>query len=146
MNTNDTRTPVQGRMPPPNRRQSETRTIRWRSPLIPGGPETTIHVTVGFDQALRRPVEIFYASGYRSGSELETLVSDMCIVLSMMLQHRDMPDPEDILGTVAREADPQTGQMVSASLVGVLLEELRKPPHWRDENMADEGHKSQRLG
>ena len=121
---------LRGRMPPPNRRQSETRTIHWRSPLVPGGPVATIHVTVGYDRDLRKPVEIFYASGYRSGSELETLVSDMCIVLSLMLQHHDMPDPEDILRTVAREADPHTGQTRAASLVGVLLEELRKPPHW----------------
>ncbi len=119
-----------GRMAPPDRRQSETRRIRWSCPLSPASPETTIHVTIGYDVDFRRPIEIFYAGGYRSGSEVETQVSDMCIVLSHMLQRSDSPDPSDILGTVAREADPVTGEVRPASLVGVLLEELRKPPHW----------------
>ena len=119
-----------GRIPPPDRRPSETRRIRWRPPGS-GWEERTVHVTLGYGADMERPVEIFYAGGYRSGSELETLVSDMCIVLSHMLQHSDMPDPSEILRTAARQADPLTGEVRPASLVGVLLEELRKPPHWR---------------
>ena len=128
-----------GRRQPPDRRQSETRRILWASPLVPGSPEAVIHVTVGYDRQLRRPVEIFYAGGYRSGSELETLVSDMCIVLSHMLQRDGMRDPSDILRTTAREADPATGEIRAASLVGVLLEELRRPPHWWSADAEDGG-------
>jgi len=97
---------------------------------VPTAPEVTIHVTISYGPDLRRPIEIFYAGGYRAGSDLETMVCDMCIVLSHMLQHDDMPDPYRILRTIAREEDPVTGDMRPASLVGLLLEELRRPPHW----------------
>ena len=131
----DARSPP-ARRRPPDRRRSETRRIRWASPLLANAPCTTVHVTVSHDADTGRPFEIFYAAGYRSGSETETLVSDMCIVLSHMLQRDGMPDPSDLLRSVARERDPVTGEERYASLVGVLLEELRRPPvRWDDDGL-----------
>ncbi len=125
---------VPGRRRPPDRRRSETRRIRWASPLVTNAPRKPIHVTVGYDAGTGRPIEIFYAAGYRSGSENETLVSDVCIVLSHMLQRDNMPDPAELLQALARERDPATGEERCASLVGMLLDELRRPPErWDDD-------------
>jgi len=71
----------------PDRRRSETRKITWQPPYNVDAPTTKIYVTIGYAEDALRPVEIFYDSGYRSGSDLETLVSDLCILLSVLLQH-----------------------------------------------------------
>ena len=34
-----------------------------------------------------RPVEVFYAEGFRSGADLEFLTQDACVLVSLLLQH-----------------------------------------------------------
>lgn len=113
----------------PDRRRSETRKITWQPPYNVDAPTTKIYVTIGYAEDALRPVEIFYDSGYRSGSDLETLVSDLCILLSVLLQHVDVKI-ESFARSLSKEIDLRTGQMEFASLVGVLIEELRRPPEW----------------
>ena len=119
---------------PPARRRSETRRIVWQAPNAMGA-ETRIFVTIGYaDDGIRperghRPVEIFYNEGYRSGSDLEMLVSDICILLSIMMQHEDV-EIGTFTKSLAREQDLRTGDMRFASLIGVLLDELQRPPEW----------------
>ena len=48
--------------------------LERRSP--PRSRRGAIHVTVGYDTDSLEPKEIFYSGGYRSGSDMEALVSD----------------------------------------------------------------------
>ena len=104
------------RLPP--RRHSETRRLAWAG--------QTIHVTVGYDDRLQ-PKEIFYAGGYRSGSDMEALVSDLCIALSVMLQH-DGVTAAALGKSMGETFDVRTGEPMPASILGLLLEELARPP------------------
>ena len=63
----------------PHRRRSENRRLVWAG--------QTIFLTVGYGSDGTEPKEIFYSAGYRSGSDMAALVSDLCIALSVMLQH-----------------------------------------------------------
>ena len=77
-----------GRRPLPNRRPS----VNWkvRRPVSfadPSAGETTFFVTVGFDPETLRPMDVFYAEGFRSGSDLEFTTVDACIVISIAMQH-----------------------------------------------------------
>ena len=81
-------TPLGPRQALPPRRRSEARRIEWVSPLNPDGWPQKIYVTIGYDEAdALTPREIFYDAGYKSGSDMETLLRDLCIVLSVLLQH-----------------------------------------------------------
>ena len=104
------------RLPP--RRHSETRRLAWAG--------QNVHVTVGYDDSLA-PREIFYSGGYRSGSDMEALVSDLCIALSVMLQHEGITAAA--LGrSMGAAFDLRTGEPMPASILGLLLEELARPP------------------
>lgn len=107
----------------PNRRFSETRKLTWR--------ERTIYVNVGYDPDGLEPREVFYADGYRSGADMEALVSDLCIAISVMLQQ------EGVTAATLRKSmgvafDQRTGNPMPASILGLLLEELSRPPVWAD--------------
>lgn len=125
----------------PTRRRSEARKITWTPPHNPDAPETKIYVTIGYDHDGLRPVEIFYDGGYRSGSDLETLVSDLCIVLSVLIQHQDI-EIEAFSASLARELDLRTSKEAFGSLVGVLIEQLSISPHWSEQLAAIEGDAS----
>ena len=110
-----------GRRRLPNRRFCETRKLTWR--------ERTIYVNVGYDEDGLEPREVFYADGYRSGADMEALVSDLCIAISVMLQH------DGVTAATLRKAmgvafDLVTGDPMPASILGLLLEELSRPPVW----------------
>ncbi len=122
-------TPIGERQAPPSRRLSETRKIAWQPPSNPDAPETTIFVTIGYQGDGLTPLDIFYDSGYRSGSDLEALVSDICIILSVFLQHSGV-DLTAFAKSVSSVTDLHKNDEVKGSLVGVFLEELQKPPLW----------------
>ena len=113
----------------PSRRRSESRKITWHPPHNPDAPETNIHVTIGYAEDGLRPVEIFYDAGYRSGSDLETLVSDLCITLSVLIQH-DGVQIESFAHSLSKELDLRSGAQKFGSLVGVLINQLLTPPQW----------------
>ena len=123
------------RLAPPNRRRSESRKIKWRPPHNPDAPETNIYVSIGYAEDGLTPVEIFYDSGYRSGSELETMISDLCIVLSIAIQY-DGIGAEDFTKSISRERDLILGETRPGSLIGVLLDELTRPPSWAEAVLA----------
>ena len=103
----------------PPRRPSETRRLQWAG--------RTIFVTVGYDPADGAPKEIFYAGGYRGGSDMEVLVSDLCIALSVMLQHEGV-SVATLGKSMSETFDILTGESAPASVLGVLLDELSRPP------------------
>ena len=109
----------------PDRRLTETRHVVHRTP---DGRATPVSVSIGYDPAEpARPREVFYDAGYRSGADLEFAVQDLCVVLSLLLQH----------GVEAREI----GRSLSVSygpdddahhgsLAGTIAAELLVPPQW----------------
>ena len=103
----------------PTRRPSETRRLEWAG--------RRIHVTIGYDPVSREPREIFYNGGYRSGSDMEALVSDLCIALSVMLQHEGIA-AATLAKSMGEAFDLVTGDPHPASVLGVLLKELSRPP------------------
>lgn len=77
----------------PNRRPS----VNWkvRRPVNfaePAAGESTFFVTVGFDPETLQPQDVFYAEGFRSGSDLEFTTVDACIVISVAMQHGVPPE------------------------------------------------------
>lgn len=114
----------------PSRRPSETRRLAWAG--------RTIFVTVGYDPDGGAPKEIFYAGGYRGGSDMEILVSDLCIALSVMLQHEGVT-AETLERSMSETFDLVTGDPAPASVLGVLLKELSRPPGFAGLLAAGEG-------
>ena len=82
----------------------------------------TIHLTLQFnpEQPLA-PEGVFYASGFRSGSQLEFQMHDACILISMLLQHGYTP--EEILQRTSR-LDLPNGEQGSGSHIGLVLSAL----------------------
>lgn len=107
----------------PNRRFSESRKLTWR--------ERTIYVNVGYGRDGLEPREVFYADGYRSGADMEALVSDLCIAISVMLQ-QDGVTAATLRKSMGVAFDRRTGNPMPASILGLLLEELSRPPVWAD--------------
>ena len=131
----DPKSPTQNagqRVTLPNRRRSETRKVSWRSPNNVDGPETKIHVTIGYADDGLRPVEIFYDAGYRTGSDMEVTVSEACILISKYIQHENI-SIDTFLRSLAEEKDLRTGSVGFASVFGVLLDQLNTPPAWAEE-------------
>ena len=108
---------------PPARRHAETRRIRWK--------DQTVHISIGYDASGLTPVEIFYSAGYRSGADMETLVSDLCIALSVMIQHEGIT-AASLSKSMSTAFDLRTGKRGAGSILGLLLTELERAPAWAD--------------
>ena len=99
------------RPPLPRRRRNETRTISYR-----GQP---VVVTVGFDAA-GVPREVF-ANGHKEGSDMQHVLSDACVVVSIALQHGIGADElGKSLGAVPAWIDGREGQ-APASPIGAVV-------------------------
>ncbi len=105
----------------PDRRPNET------TNLLFGGLRFAVTIGFFFDG---RPGEVF-ASGAKSGCDLDYLLDDACVALSLLLQHgvepaalaRSMGRTEEIVvGRLKAESDvPVTGP---ASIIGALADRL----------------------
>lgn len=111
----------------PNRRLTETRHVVHRAP---DGRETPVSVSIGYDPADPiRPREVFYDAGHRSGADLEFAVQDLCVVLSLLLQH-GVPASEigrSLSVSYGPDDSPHHG-----SLAGTIAAELLVPPGWAE--------------
>jgi hypothetical protein len=70
-------------------------------------------VTIGF-YADGRPGEVF-THGIRSGSNLDALLADACVVVSCLIQHG--VEPSEIAGSMGR-----LGNAEAASIIGAVIE------------------------
>lgn len=96
----------------PDRRPSDTRTIQW------AGGEAIL--TIGYDLS-GSPREVF-ADCAKEGSDIQALIADFCVIVSIALQHGITPSQ---LGkSLAWVTDPMTGVDVPASLVGIIMREV----------------------
>ena len=114
-------TPPDTRRPPAPRRPSESRRLEWKG--------VRVFVTIGYRADFITPCEIFYDSGYRSGSDMEVLVSDLCIALSVMLQQEGVT-AESLSKSMSTAFDARTGTETPGSVLGLLLAEIARPPAW----------------
>ena len=92
-----------------NRRPNETTT------LVFGG--MSFAVTIGFFPANDRPGEVF-ASGAKSGCDLDYLLDDACVALSLLLQHGVQP------AALAKSMGRSGDGTAPASIIGVLADRL----------------------
>lgn len=115
------------RRTPPTRRLTETRRVEH---IRSDGVATPILVSVGYDGAdPLRPVEVFYAEGFRSGADLEFMTQDACVLVSMLLQYGVPPERIAVSMSTREDAD---GQLTPGSLAGTIAAELARPPAWTD--------------
>jgi hypothetical protein len=74
---------------------------------VEGGKEVHVLITVGFDEE-GEPKEVFCAS-FKSGTTMNSIVMDACILFSRLLQHGDLPpdllasmcQPPSLIGAIA---------------------------------------------
>lgn len=98
----------------PDRRPSVTRKVIWQTDM----GSQTFFVTLGICPDTSEILEVFYADGQRTGSQLQHSVQDACVLISLLLQNGVSP-PEigKSLGQV-----PVMGAERPASIVGALVE------------------------
>jgi len=105
----------------PNRRLTETRKVETEQ-------GQTVFLSVGYDpEQPDEPKEIFYSSGFKSGSMLEFQVQDFCVLFSLLLQYGMKPD--EVAKSLARKENPD-GTLSFASISGLIVKELSQPPAW----------------
>ena len=100
----------------PDRRPSVTHTINW------GGNEFSI--SIGFWPDNGQPAEVF-AAGQKSGSALQMLLADSCVILSVALQCGI--EPSALAHSLARVPLSKT-QSQPASIIGIIAEVLAQEP------------------
>lgn len=94
------------------RRENETRALNYRG--------SDWLVTTGFNRA-GDPMEVF-ATGPKEGSDMQHVLSDACVVISIALQHGITPAAlAKSLGTT-----PVMGQDEPASPIGAILGVLQQ--------------------
>lgn len=99
----------------PNRRPALTLEIAHRGQVFA--------LTVGFDAA-GGAREVF-ASGAKEGSDMQALICDACVVISLALQHGAAPAGlARSLGRVPDLIRGQAGGDLPASVIGRILEAL----------------------
>ena len=99
----------------PNRCPSMTIKVSARA-----GP--TAHLTVQFDANRDcAPRGVFYSTGFRSGSEMEFLMNDACILISVLLKHGYTPN--EILPKLSL-IEQATGEDAQGSMIGLVVNAL----------------------
>lgn len=93
-----------------------TRTINW------AGSEFS--VSVGFWPENGQPAEVF-AAGQKTGSDLQILLADSCVILSLALQYGIKPSA--LVHSMARVPVSETTTAL-ASIIGVIAEMLTQGP------------------
>ena len=113
---------MEQRLQIPARRPSVN--LRVKRPVSFANPtagESTFFLTVGFDPETLKPCEVFYAEGFRSGSDLEFLVIDACIIISVAIQSGvPLADLQKSLSTI----ETPNGESVDASILALIVRTL----------------------
>lgn len=81
-------------------------------------------ITVGYDPIDHiTPKEVFYDTGFKEGSDMQFIINDICIMISMCLQCGNCPD--DIGNSLSKFED--RGIDIHGSIVGHIVDVLKKP-------------------
>jgi len=94
----------------PQRRPSENIRAEWSGHRF--------HVTVGYHPATGQVMEVFYADGMKSGTDLRSMAEDACVLISLLLQNG--VGIEDVGKSLGRA--PAFGKDAPASIVGAIVE------------------------
>ena len=100
----------------PPRRPSATVEVVHRTEVS----DRTFHVTVGYDHTTGDLLEVFYADGMKSGTDLRATAQDACILISLLLQHGATLD---VIGRSLCRA-PVYGEDAPASIIGAIVDTL----------------------
>ena len=71
----------------------------------------------------------FYDEGFKSGADLERTAQDAAVLISLLLQHGI--EPEEIEKSLSKRVLFDERE-VPASLIGVMVEQLKEPPQWAE--------------
>lgn len=97
----------------PARRPAVTRKVV----LTTATGEHRFFVSVGFCPQTLRPLEVFYADGQKTGTQMQHSIQDSCVLISLLLQHGAALDAiAHSLGRI-----PVNGQDTPASAVGAII-------------------------
>ena len=102
----------------PDRRLCSTIKVRWQFET----GEQSFYLTFGRDPQTLRVLEVFYADGQRTGSQVQHLVQDACVILSLLLQYG--ADPFSInksLGQIEL-----LGEASPASILGAIVKAIEE--------------------
>jgi len=107
---------------PPNRRLCETSKVQIPVSFEdPGLGHQTIYVSVGTSPGSASVIEVFYAGGFKSGSSLEFIAMDACIILSVALQNGI--EVSELQNSLSRRELPD-GTFVCGSLLSAIVDQL----------------------
>ena len=102
----------------PDRRPSITRRVVWRTDTS----EHKFHLTLGVHPDTGKILEVFYADGQRTGSQLQHAIQDSCVLISLLLQYGVSPDAiGKSLSTM-----PVLGVDAPASVVGAIIDAIKQ--------------------
>lgn len=112
----------------PDRRISETRKVTFEKEV----GSINFYITIGYDPAEpSKPLEVFYDDGFKSGADLEWVAQDAAVLISLALQAGYSPDQ---IGTSLATRLHYDSTELPASLLGTIVEELKKPPQWSEQD------------
>jgi len=100
----------------PDRRPSVTLPVVWRTE----GGEQHFTLTAGYDPETGALAEVFYSDGQKTGSQLQHTVQDVCVIISVALQHGVAP--AEMSRSIGRV--PVYGATAPASPIGAILDAL----------------------
>lgn len=100
----------------PDRRPNQTRELTWAES---DGQATTYTITIGF-RLNGTSAEVF-CDGAKTGSAMQALLADACVVVSLALQHGI--EPSALVHSMAREPVTET-ETAPASVIGAITEVL----------------------
>ncbi len=79
-----------------------------------------------------RPREVFCDAGFRSGTDLEFLVQDAAVLISLLLQHGLAPS--EIGRSLSALGDGGAGSVIGSIVAGIAV-----PPQWAQHAPSGEG-------
>lgn len=101
----------------PNRRLAVTRRVVWQTETS----EHKFYITIGIHPETLTIMEVFYADGQRSGSQLQHAIQDACILISLLLQYGVKPaDIGKSLSTML-----VFGNDTPASIIGAVVNAIK---------------------
>lgn len=94
----------------PDRRAAVTETIFYHTTT---GGQIKMLVTFGLDAEHKRVIELFCAD-FKAGTDQHTLVMDVCVMLSLLMQHGY--EPKNLLSRLAGVPRSLAGQLMEAAV------------------------------
>jgi hypothetical protein len=109
---------MSGRATLPARRPSITCKVIWQTPQS----DHRFHVSMGFSPTSGELLEVFYADGQKTGTQLRYSIEEACVLISLLLQHG--VTPAQILKSLSTET--VFGAPQPATVFGAIAQAIAK--------------------